>query len=196
MRSASEWAFGPPAKSFIIRKCITCCVSKPSIAASPVIFIQFLNNTYLVVLVQEGQSQPALFVPRSDGGAPIKRAPTRCRRALSRTLGGTGRPSRCKRATLQFLKASHTKLKRESAAVCFPLGDRGPRRRDQAMALPRGHPPRVQPNVHGRASSSEQTRWASARSPGLMPHASSLILFCASRAMNPHTTPSEPLVYW
>ena len=49
MRNASDWAFGPPAKSFIILKCITCCVSKPSIAASPVIFIQFLNNMYLRV---------------------------------------------------------------------------------------------------------------------------------------------------
>jgi hypothetical protein len=47
MRNASDWALGPPAKSFIILKCITCCVSIPSIAASPVIFIQFLNNMYL-----------------------------------------------------------------------------------------------------------------------------------------------------
>ena len=47
MRNASDWACGPPAKSFIILKCITCCVSIPSIAASPVIFIQFVNNMYL-----------------------------------------------------------------------------------------------------------------------------------------------------
>jgi hypothetical protein len=47
MRSASDWASGPPAKSFIILKCITCCVSNPSIAAWPVIFIQFLNNMFL-----------------------------------------------------------------------------------------------------------------------------------------------------
>jgi hypothetical protein len=49
MCKASEWAFGPPAKSFIILKNMTCCVSKPSIAASPVIFIQFSNNMYLAL---------------------------------------------------------------------------------------------------------------------------------------------------
>jgi hypothetical protein len=43
MRNASDWALGPPAISFIILKCITCCVSIPSIAASAVIFIQFVN---------------------------------------------------------------------------------------------------------------------------------------------------------
>jgi hypothetical protein len=46
MRNASDWALGPPAKSFIILKCITCCVSIPSIAASPAIFIQCVNTMY------------------------------------------------------------------------------------------------------------------------------------------------------
>jgi hypothetical protein len=78
MRNASDWALGPPAKSFIILKCITCCVSIPSIAASPVIFIQFLSNIYVSAdyLFQEGQSQPALFVPWSVGDAPINRTTT------------------------------------------------------------------------------------------------------------------------
>jgi hypothetical protein len=51
MRNASDWALGPPAISFIILKCITCCVSIPSIAASPAIFIQFVNNMYPPLII-------------------------------------------------------------------------------------------------------------------------------------------------
>ena len=64
MRNASDWASGPPAKSFIILKCITCCVSNPSIAAWPVIFIQFLNNMFLRVTLwcrKDNLSQHCLF---------------------------------------------------------------------------------------------------------------------------------------
>lgn len=72
MRIASDWALGPPAKSFIILKCITCCVSIPSIAASPAIFIQFVN-TMNPPLIWEDNLRQELFVPRSVADAPIER---------------------------------------------------------------------------------------------------------------------------
>jgi len=75
MRNASDWASGPPAKSFIILKCMTCCVSNPSIAAWPVIFIQFLNNMFLGVTPwcrKDNLSQHCLF-RACEGDAPIER---------------------------------------------------------------------------------------------------------------------------
>jgi len=75
MRNASDWASGPPAKSFIILKCMTCCVSNPSIAAWPVIFIQFLNNMFLRVTLwcrKDNLSQRCLF-RAGERDAPIER---------------------------------------------------------------------------------------------------------------------------
>ena len=62
MRNASDCALGPPAKSFIIRKCITRWVSIPSIAASPVIFIQFLNKFYPPLTIFAGRTISASIV--------------------------------------------------------------------------------------------------------------------------------------
>ena len=62
MRNASDCALGPPAKSFIIRKCISRWVSIPSIAASPVIFIQFLNKFYPPLTIFAGRTISASIV--------------------------------------------------------------------------------------------------------------------------------------
>jgi len=75
MRNASDWASGPPAKSFIILKCMTCCVSNPSIAEWPVIFIKFLNNIFLRLTLgcrKDNLSQHCLFRV-GEGDAPIER---------------------------------------------------------------------------------------------------------------------------
>ena len=72
IRNASHWALGPPAISFIILKCITCCVSIRSIAASTK-HCRVAGDLHPVreqhvpsaeSSVEEGQSQTPLFVPR------------------------------------------------------------------------------------------------------------------------------------
>ncbi|MGI8852235.1 MAG: hypothetical protein ACR2GC_02840, partial [Methyloceanibacter sp.] len=134
MRNASDWALGPPAKSFIILKCITCCVSIPSIAVSPAIFIQFVNNMYPPLIVCRGKdnlSQRCSFHAATE----MRKSSATVRSHGARQLLNAGRLPGCQlchwqtvaphgpRSERHFnsLLASNEKLKRSrSAAEYFP----------------------------------------------------------------------------